>query len=344
MCIRDRYAAVRDRGARRLLVAAGAYTLFWFFTAQLLRYLIPVVPLYCAAAATGAGLFLRRKVPPVVLPLVFAIGAMVMFVPSLYYTLRAEGRAGFPPSSAAGRDRYLESRLPSYGAVRLLNDRGGRGFTLYSYHDPQMAYFTNGGFRGDYFGPWRYSIIESALDGPEDSLRSALHILGADYLLVRDDSSGCGCREDWLTRRFVVPWYRSTGVALFRVSSIPIAPSYGPELAPGVLSAGTDDPVLGMIRFAAKEGRMYLCACTGSADSEYANATLGISWLDDHGKQIRTDEATGVFFRKSSVLKLLSTSPSGTTSASLTLGALGGAALKVSRVSAREIGFVTALP
>jgi 4-amino-4-deoxy-L-arabinose transferase-like glycosyltransferase len=338
------YAAVRDRAARRLVLAAAAYTLFWFFTAQLLRYLIPVIPLYCAAAATGAGQLIRRKVSPLVLPLVFAVGAMAMFIPSLYYTLRTEGRAGFPPSNAAGRDKYLEKHLPSYGAVKLLNDRGGRGFTLYSYHDPQMAYFTNGGFRGDFFGPWRYSRIEGALNGPEDSLRAALHALGADYLLVRDDSAGCGCSEEWLTRRFVVPWYRSPGVVLFRVSSVPIAPSYGPELAAETQTVGSDDTVHGDVRFPAKEGRMYLCACTGSADSEYANAAIEISWLDEHGKQIRADQAPGVFLRESSALRLISTSPSRTTSASLTLSPLGGAALKVSRMSAREIGFVTAFP
>ncbi len=338
------YAAVRDRSARRLVVAAGAYTLFWFYTAPMLRYLIPVIPLYCAAAAAGAGQFFRRNVSSAILPLGFAVVAMVMFFPALNYTLRTAGRSGFPPSNAAGRDKYLESRLPSYRAVRLLNERGGRGFTLYSYHDSQMAYFTDGGFRGDFFGPWRYSLIEGVLGGPEDSLRAALRTLGADYLLIRDDSAGCVCSEEWLSRRFVVPWYRSTGVALFRVSSVPIAPSYGPELIPAVQKARTDDTVHVDVRFAAKEGRMYLCTCTGSADSAYANAALEISWLDVNGKQIRTDQAPGVFLKKSSVLKLLSTSPSRAMTATLTISILGGAALNVSRMSAREIGFVNALP
>ena len=338
------YAAVKDPRARRLVAVAGAYTLFWFYTAPLLRYLIPVIPLYCAAAATGAGQFFRKKLPPAIIPLGFAVVAMAMFFPALNYTLRTAGRSGFPPSNPEGRDRYLEHRLPSYGAVRLLNERGGAGFTLYSYHDPQMAYFTDGGFRGDFFGPWRYSLIEGSLNGPEDSLRAVLRRLGANYLLIRDDSAQCGCSDEWLSRRFVVPWYRTTGVALFRVSSIPTAPSYGPELAPGIPNAATDDSARGDVRFAAKEGKMYLCTCAGTADSAYANAALEISWLDANGKQIRTDQAPGVFLKKSSVLKLLSTSPPRTAAATLSASTLGRATLKISRMSAREIGFVTALP
>jgi MFS family permease len=169
------YAVARERSARRLALLAGGYAIFWFFTAQILRYLIPVIPLYCAIAAAGAGVFVRQHMSRRFLPVGGALLAIVLFLPAAFFALRFAGAAGFPPSTPGERDRFLEKRLPSYGAVRFLNARAGNAYTLYSYHDPQMAYFANGAFRGDFFGPWRYSRIEGALEAGEDTLLATLH-------------------------------------------------------------------------------------------------------------------------------------------------------------------------
>jgi hypothetical protein len=333
------YAVARERSARALASVVAAYTIFWFFTAQIFRYLIPVVPLYCAIAAAGAGQFLRRSVSPRILPAGGALLAMVLFLPPAFFALRFAGIAGLPPSTSGERDRFLEKRLPSYGAVRFLNARAGNAYTLYSYHDPQMAYFAGGKFRGDFFGPWRYSRIEGALGAREDTLLTTLHDLGADYLLIRDDSSGSGCREEWLTRRFVVPYYRSPAVALFRVSSAPLSPAYGPDLVAADDSAGKEDFAQAGIRFAVTEGRMYLLMCTGSAHPEFANAVLQLTWLDERGTHIRTDEASGVFLAKTTVLRLISTSPAHASAASVALAPLGGTAPAITQVSVREVRF-----
>jgi hypothetical protein len=38
-------AAIRDGHIRVLLIATGLYTLFWFGTVQVIRYLLPAVPI-----------------------------------------------------------------------------------------------------------------------------------------------------------------------------------------------------------------------------------------------------------------------------------------------------------
>ncbi len=333
------YAVARDRSARRLASLAAAYTVFWFFTAQILRYLVPVVPLYCAIAAAGAGQLLRRSVIPKVLPAGGALLAIVLFFPAVYFTLRFAGVEGLPPSTPGERDRFLEKRLPSYEAVRFLNARAGNAYTLYSYHDPQMAYFANGEFRGDFFGPWRYSRIEGALEAREDTLLTALHDLGAGYLLIRDDNSGSGCREEWLTRRFVVPYYHSPAVALFRVSSAPLSAAYGPDLVSADDTTGIESFAHAGIRVDVTAGRMYLFTCTGSAHPDFANAVLQLTWLDERGTHIRTDEASGVFLTNATVLRLISTSPARASAASIALDPLGGRAPAITRVSFCEVRF-----
>lgn len=336
------YAVARDPAARRMGFVAVAYTIFWFFTAQILRYLIPVVPVYCAIAASGAGMWFNRRIGRGILPLVSAVLAMLLFIPAVYLTLRIEGMDGFPPTTAAERDRYLTKRLPSYGAVSFLNGSAGRPFTLYSYHDPQMACFTNGEFRGDFFGPWRYSRIEPALNAREDTLLLSLHDLGADYLLIRDDSAGCLCREEWLSRRFVVPVYRSPDVALFRVTDVPLGASYGPELiAPGDTLQAVIFTQTG-VHFAATGGRMYYSVCTGSAPAEYANAALEVSWHDERGRLLRTDQVAGTFLPEKSVLRLIATSPPHTASGSVVVSPSGTAFPLVAGVSVCEVRFVPA--
>ena len=334
------YGVARDRSARRLASVGAAYTIFWFFTAQILRYLIPVVPLYCAIVSAGAGRFLRRSVSPKILPAGSALLAIVLFLPPLYFALQFAGTLGLPPSTPGERDRFLDKRLPSHGAVRFLNERAGNAYTLYSYHDPQMAYFASGEFRGDFFGPWRYSRIEGALNAREDTLLTALRELGADYLLIRDDSSGCGCREEWLTRRFVVPYYRSPGVALFRVSSAPLSAAYGPELVSADDTAGRASFAHTGIQFAVTEGKMYCLMCTGSTHAEFALAVLQLTWLDERGAHIRTDEASVIFLPKTSVRRLISTSPAHASAATVALAPLGKIAPVITHVSVRELRFL----
>ncbi|HEX7574469.1 MAG TPA: hypothetical protein VF514_15390, partial [Bacteroidota bacterium] len=144
---------------------------------------------------------------------------------------------------------------------------------------------------------------------------------------------------EWLTRRFVVPYYHSPAVALFRVSSAPLSPAYGPDLVSADDTTGKESFAHAGIRVDVTEGRMYLFTCTGSAHPDFANAVLQLTWLDERGTHIRTDEASGVFLTKATVLRLISTSPARASAASITLDPLGGRAPAITRVSFCEVRF-----
>jgi hypothetical protein len=64
-----------------------------------------------------------------------------------------------------------------------------------------------------------------------------------------------------------------------------------------------------------------------------------MTWLDERGTRIRTDEASGVFLASTTVLRLISTSPARASAASVALDPLGETAPVITRVSAREIRF-----
>jgi hypothetical protein len=267
----------------------------------------------------------------------------MLIIPAAYFVLHMEGMSGLPPSTPEERDRYLQKLLPSYGAVRFLNEHAGSAYTLYSYHDPQMAYFAAGEFRGDHFGPWRYTRLDGGLGRTEGTLIDTLRSLGTDYLLLRDDRTASSCSEEWLTRRFVVPVYRSPAVVLFRVSGVPLVPWYGPDLVPQpekVETSAASRPA----HFAVEEGKLYCCSCSGSAPSAFAVASLVISWFDARGAVIRKDEAPGVFLPGPSVLRLLATSPPRAIAASVEVSSQGEVSPAVTGVSVRELGFVPATP
>jgi hypothetical protein len=85
---------------------------------------------------------------------------------------------------------------------------------------------------------------------------------------------------------------------------------------------------------------MYCLMCTGSAHAEFANAVLQLTWLDERGAHIRTDEASGVFLPKTSVLRLISTSPAHASAAIVALAPLGKIAPTITHFSARELRFL----
>jgi hypothetical protein len=204
-----------------------------------------------------------------------------------------------------------------------------------------MAYFAAGAFRGDYFGPWRYARLDAGLDRGEGTLLDSLRSLGADYLLLRDDSTSSSCSGEWLTRRFVVPVYRSRAVVLFRVSGVPLVSSLGPELIPPSEIPGKVSPPVAA-RFSVEEGKLYLCTCAGSAPAAFAVASLEISWFDAGGAVVRKDEAPGVFLPLASVLRLLATSPPRATAASVEVSPQGDDVPSVTALSVRTLGFVPA--
>jgi hypothetical protein len=179
--------AFRDRKVRLLLALSLAYLLFWFYAAQIMRYLLPIVPFLSLATAASLDGLLRRLAPAArwANSRVLAAGvALLMSYTGLAYAVRHWEQHGAFPVTRAQRDAYLSMHLPSYPAYKLLNKLGkGKEVRLYSFHDENMDYFLDGKRMGDWFGPWRYARVRPTLpDGA--ALYAELKDMGVNYLLV----------------------------------------------------------------------------------------------------------------------------------------------------------------
>jgi hypothetical protein len=176
--------SIRRRLCRFPTAVAVAYVVFWFFTTQQPRFLLPVVPVLCVlgalvlAALTESArgdfrTFLRRLV---------SLGALVLAGRELL----AEGRrlrlAPPLPVTPGARDAFLE-QLPSYPVYRELNHRHHGAYAIYALHDESMKYYCEGRHLGDWFGPDRYADVPL---GSGTELFAWLRKRGVSYLLVNE--------------------------------------------------------------------------------------------------------------------------------------------------------------
>jgi len=334
------YEIVQKAYARRIAVVALSFGLFWFYTAQILRYLIPVLPLVCVLAAAGMSHLFERFFPSYKMPRMLAVivVAILLMLPGWRFVLHTVTSMGPLPVTPEERVQFLEKRLPSYGAIHYLNHAAGSSYTLYSYGDSRMAYYAEGEFRGDAFGPWRYSRLTNLLGGREDDVLQELNTMGSSHLLIREGSGGSECKPEWLAGRFVVPVFRSPGVALFAVKESPHTAVFGSEMV-RTESGISDSAAAEGIRFTANGGVMYYCSCVGEFQLVPTTVLFQVTWLRNDGKPIRTDETTGVFFPKGDTLRILSTAPSGSSSGLISCSPIGDAHIYIRSFSLRTIRF-----
>ena len=211
---------VARKRTRGLLTIGVGFTLFWFFTVQEPRYLLPALPLLSlATAASFDSLLLQlpssrgwtgHKIAAI-------LGALLLFSPGWAWSLLRLRERGPLPVSGQQRDAYLTRQLLSYPAYKLLNDLKGRDYALYALYDERMAYFADGLFMGDHFGLARYSRI---LDKINDSqlLYEELRILKADYFLVRNDLANVTLPHDAFFQSRFKPIYEQAGVSVFELT------------------------------------------------------------------------------------------------------------------------------
>ena len=178
--------ALRKQRGRLLLAAIAAYVLFWFYTSQQLRFLVPVLPVLVfldSRALDEATAAARRRLPSWAQGAIAAL-VFIAFSFPLLGTYRAVLQNGPLPTTAPAREAFLRGRLPSYPIYSDLNRRYGHGYTIYALHDEGMKYYCDGIAVGDWFGDGRYGDI------PMDDasrLYQALRKLNAGFLLVRSE-------------------------------------------------------------------------------------------------------------------------------------------------------------
>jgi len=173
--------AVRSARWRPLLAVAAAYMLFALTLPGDPRYLLPVCPLLALAASS----ILFGLLPVLQAPVrskTLALAAAVLLAPAFLYSARDIRRRGPVPASAEARERYVARRLPLYPAILQLNRSSGSGYSLYAFYSENMAYFAQGRFQGDWFGPASFARVMEA-GGTPRALWRTLHGLGADHVL-----------------------------------------------------------------------------------------------------------------------------------------------------------------
>jgi hypothetical protein len=172
----------RIKPARILASMSVAYCFFWFFAAQYVRYLLPVVPLacLCIAAVFDWGLA-RLKIRPAAAAIVTTLLFVIALEPGLAQAIVWTNYYGAPPTSNPGRRSFLMRIFPSYTCYDSLNSELGSGYTVYAFHDENMRYYAKGRFIGDWFGPGRYGSIERASG---QQMYQSLRALGVTHLIV----------------------------------------------------------------------------------------------------------------------------------------------------------------
>ena len=191
---------------RRLLYPFAAAMVYALLLSSLdWRFLIPIVPLVsvcialaldrlwsagvpagCNAGAPPApGAAARRRrfsrrdggVPWT------ALIAALLILPGFAWGSLLIAKYGPIPTTPAQRDAFIARKIPVYPALRALNERHGSQYTAYVLRAANAAYYCDGRFLGDDFGPYRFALVEPFLDDPA-KLHAVLRRFGADYFIV----------------------------------------------------------------------------------------------------------------------------------------------------------------
>jgi hypothetical protein len=176
----------KDSRVRQLISGVLAFTFFWFYSAQILRYILPVIPLLSVVVAGSIDLLLGYF--PVLRKLrshyaVIAITSLTFASGGWLYARGHRQSVGPIPTTKKDRDDYLTRQLPSYPIYRKLNEIRGKNYSLYAVYDENMAYFVDGRYQGDWFGPATYGRIFDKLNDGQ-ALFTELKKMGVDYFLL----------------------------------------------------------------------------------------------------------------------------------------------------------------
>ena len=217
-----------------VLALSLGFTILWFLTAQLPRYLLPILPLVSFATAYGLDWAVSRIAPRVVFlksSVVTVAVACMLVAPGYYYSLHRVSQLGPIPTTQDQRDAFLARNLPTYPAYQYLNSTKGASYVLYALYDENMNYFADGTFMGDHFGVARYGdVLSSGVDGA--TLYTRLRSLGADHLLVNLDRLPPQVplpQDEWFAQHFTV-LFASAHACLYKLSEGPVSRVESPEL------------------------------------------------------------------------------------------------------------------
>jgi hypothetical protein len=178
--------AVLKRISRALLALVIFYITCWFFSGQIMRYLLPIVPVICLLSALtlcwvisyfpGAAKGTFGEV-------LIAVAAIIIVVPGAWALWKNIVNHGPIPVTEKQRTDYIAARIIEFNAIQVANANPA---PIYAFGAANCAYYAEDAFMGDELGPGRY--IQMVKPGARwvaaDSVRTTLHRLGAKYLLL----------------------------------------------------------------------------------------------------------------------------------------------------------------
>ena len=185
------YGAMKSVKVRWLVTLVLAFTVYWFYSIQDIRYLLPALPILTLAMAVSIDRLLdfvpllRKRL--VFMSVTVAVSVVCVAQGWLYSQSELE-RMGTIPVTQQARDAYLSRIFPAYPAYMLLNQSAGHNYTLFAMYTQTLTYFADGLVMGDYWGPARYPLV---LPKIKDSaaLYEQLRAFGADYFLLSNETN-----------------------------------------------------------------------------------------------------------------------------------------------------------
>jgi hypothetical protein len=176
------FRSIADRYVRSLAVILVYYIGCWFVFGQVMRYLLPIIPLLCVVTAIAMSWLIQRTLllPGKVVFVLLVAAFLGLVVPDILFARKEIARLGPIPLTTQQRMTYIGARIPSYPALIVANAEPA---PIYSLGGNNGAYYSEGLFLGDWFGPGRYTrVLDAARSGR--SLYETLHSLGARYFLL----------------------------------------------------------------------------------------------------------------------------------------------------------------
>ncbi len=164
-----------------LAASCAAYTAFWFFSGQVMRYLASLLPMMAILflwLLIQAGLSRRTGALASVL--------LVAAVPSALLASTLFRRGVLPAVTYAAADQARAAALPYYHVLRALNSRASPADTTYLLFCEDYRYYLDTAARGDWYGELSYPQLARGV-ASEAQLVARLKDAGIRWVVVARD-------------------------------------------------------------------------------------------------------------------------------------------------------------
>jgi hypothetical protein len=231
----------KDKTFRRLSLILLGFMVIWFLQSQVLRYLVPVIPLATVLTMWAMDYYIVRKDMTG-----FAVWmlSLALVVQGWIYMDSVISQRGVLPQTANARITYLAARLAPYPAIQWLNSHLGSHYSLYQLYAENMFYYAEGRVIGGWYGKYRYSIVANAMSGGR-KLYHTLEALRVGYFLYTTDRfASVIVRDHFFDEHFKLVYARP-GIYLYKLATQPLQEHFGPDVLDN--STFSVDPKTGQV-------------------------------------------------------------------------------------------------